>query len=109
MARAAGAFQHGRQARNVNESLSFSTLRINFRRRRSKDKVDLALVQLFAILLQGARIARQIVRAVKLHRIHEDTDHHDIRAGFGFIDQLHMAIVQVAHGGNQRNALAFLA
>jgi hypothetical protein len=68
----------------------------------------MAFVQLFAIILQGARIARQVVGAVKLHRVDENTDHHHIRAGFGFINQLHMTIMQVAHRRDQRDTLTFL-
>ncbi len=68
----------------------------------------MALVQLFAIILQGARIARQVVGAVKLHRIDENTDHHHVRAGFSLINQLHMTIMQVAHRRNQRDTLTFL-
>ena len=109
MARTTGALEHRRQPRNIHVSLIFEAVRIDFRRGRGKDKIDLTLVQLFAIVLQGTRIARQILGAVELHRVDEDTGHHHIRAGFGGINQLHMTIVQVAHGGNQRNALAFLA
>ena len=109
MAWTAGALKHRRQPRDIDVSLAFGTLRVDFRRGRREDQIDLPFVQLFAIVLQGTRIARQILGAVKLHWVDEDTCHHDIRAGFSGINQLHLAIVQVAHGGNQRNALALLA
>jgi hypothetical protein len=64
--------------------------------------------ELLAIFLQGARVARQVVRAVKLHWVNEDTDHHDICTGFRFVDQLHMAVMQVAHGGDQCDTFTFL-
>jgi hypothetical protein len=64
--------------------------------------------ELLAIFLQGARVACQIVGAVKLHGVHEDTDHHDICTGSGFVNQLHMAVMQVAHGRDQCDTFTFL-
>lgn len=79
-----------------------------FPQRLAQDIIDFAFVQLFTIFLQRARIAHQIVRPVKLHRVDENADDHHICPGFCLIDQLHMAVVQVAHGGNQCDAFAFL-
>ncbi|MNN61984.1 hypothetical protein D3C81_1772500 [compost metagenome] len=93
-------FQHGGEAGNINESVAFQTLRVDFFYGWSKDVIDFTFVQLFAIFLQRTRVAHQIVRAVKLHRVNENAGDHYIRSSPGFIDQLHMTIVQVAHGGN---------
>ncbi len=67
------------------------------------------LFQLFAIFLQRARVARQVVGTVELHRVNKNTHHHHIGAGFGFVHQLHVAVMQVAHGRHQRDTFTFLA
>lgn len=64
--------------------------------------------ELLAIFLQGTWVARQIVFAIELHRVNEDTDYHNICTGSRFIDQLHMAVVQVAHGWNKGDTFTFL-
>jgi hypothetical protein len=64
--------------------------------------------ELLAIFLQSARVASQVVSAVKLHWVNEDTDHHDICTGFRLVDQFHMAVMQVAHGGDQCDTFTFL-
>lgn len=64
--------------------------------------------ELLAIFLQGTWVARQIVFAIELHRVNEDTNYHDICPGSRFIDQLHMAIVQVAHGWDKGDTFTFL-
>lgn len=83
-------------------------MRVDFLNGWRKDIIDFAFVQLFTIFLQRARITHQIVRPIKLHRIDENADDHHISPGFCLIDQLHMAVVQVAHGGNQCDAFTFL-
>ncbi len=108
MAWTAGAFQHGGETGNFNERLAIQTLRVDFLNGWRKNIIDFTLVQLFTIFLQRARIAHQIVRSVKLHRVDENADDHHISPRFCLIDQLHMAVVQVAHGGNQSDAFAFL-
>jgi 1-deoxy-D-xylulose-5-phosphate synthase len=56
-------------------------------RQRAEQGVD--LVQDAGQLIQAIQgEARQVVDAVKLHRIDENTDHHHVRTGFGFINQL---------------------
>ena len=109
MAWTAGPFEHGRNARDINVRGLFRTLRVDICRCRRKDEVRMALFQLLAIFLQRTRIARQVVRAVKLHRINEDTDHHDICTGFRFVDQFHMAVMQVTHGRDQCDTFTFLS
>ena len=109
MTRTAGAFQHGGQPGNINVSLAVGALRVNFRWRRREHEIHFAFVQLFAIFLQRSWVAYQIVRAVKLHWVHENTDHHDVSARFRFLNQFHMTIVQVAHRWHQRNAFTVLA
>ena len=107
MPRTAGAFQHGRKPWNVNVSMGFSTVRVDLFYRGRENQIHFALVQLFAVFLQGAGVPSQVLRAVELHRVNENTDDDHIGAGFGFVDQLHVAIMQVAHGRYQRHALAF--
>ena len=68
----------------------------------------LTLFELLAVFLQGTRVARQVVCAVKLHGVYEDTDHHDICTGSCFVDKLHMAVMQVAHGRDQCDTFTFL-
>ena len=108
MARTAGTFQHGGETGNLNKSLAFQTLWIDFLNGWCKNIIDFALVQLFTIFLQCARITHQIVRSVKLHRVDENAGDYHISPGFCLIDQLHMAVVQISHGGNQCDAFTFL-
>lgn len=65
--------------------------------------------ELLAIFLQGTRVACQIVCAVKLHGVHEDIDHHDICPCTGFVDELHVAVMQIAHGRDQCDTFTFLS
>ncbi len=109
MARPACAFQDAGDARHVDVSLLLQPLRIDRSRGRREHQIDAAEGQLLAVFLQRARVARQIVRPIELHRIDEDAHHHHVGAGARFIDQRHMAVVQVAHGRHQRDAFAFLA
>ncbi len=87
--------------------MGFSTVRVDLFYRGRENQIHFALVQLFAVFLQGAWVPSQVLRAVELHRVNENTDDDHIGAGFGFVDQLHVAIMQVAHGRYQRHALAF--
>ena len=107
MPRTARAFQHGRKPGNVNVSMGFSTVRVDLFYRGRENQIHFALVQLFAVFLQGPWVTSQVLRAVELHRVNENTDDDHIGAGFGFVDQLHVAIMQVAHGRYQRHTLAF--
>ncbi|MNP51264.1 hypothetical protein D3C76_1455700 [compost metagenome] len=83
-------------------------MRIDIARRRREDEVDVVFFELFAIFLQRARVTRQIVGAVKLHRVHEDRDHHHIGAGFGLFDQFHVAVMQITHSRDQSDTFTFL-
>ncbi len=66
-------------------------------------------VKLFAIVLQRARIACKVIRAVKLHRINKHRDHDHISPLARFINQRQVAIMQIAHRGHQGDTLARLA
>ena len=108
MARAAGALQHGRNTRHVDVGRFSGALGIHICGCRCEDDIRMTFFELLAIFLQGTWIARQIVFAIELHRVNEDTDHHDICPGSRFIDQLHMPVVQIAHGRDQCNTFTFL-
>ncbi|MNS56012.1 hypothetical protein D3C72_888610 [compost metagenome] len=64
--------------------------------------------ELFTIFLQRARVARQIVGTIELHRVNENRHHDDIGAGFRFVDQFHVAIMQIAHGRDQGDTFTLL-
>ncbi len=83
------------EMRDINVRGLFRTLRADICGCRRKDEVRMALFQLLAIFLQRTRIARQVVRAVKLHGLTKILSHHDICTGFRFVDQFHMAVMQV--------------
>ncbi len=102
------SFQHGGNARNVNEGGFVGALRVDIRRGRCEDDIRMTFFELLAIFLEGARIACQIVGAVKLHWVNEDTHHHDICPRTRLIDQLHMAVMQIAHGWDQGDTFTFL-
>jgi len=55
-------------------------VRINLRRRGREYHIDAAAIQLLAVLLQRARVARQIVGAIELHRVNENRHHDNIAA-----------------------------
>ena len=65
--------------------------------------------QLLLVFSQGARVAVQIFAGAELHRVDEDAYHDVIGALQGLFYQGNVTGVQIAHGGHQTNALAFLA
>jgi hypothetical protein len=45
----------------------------------------------------------------KLHRIDENTNHHDVSQFRRFLHQIQMALMEASHGWNKANGMALLA
>ena len=107
MAWSARALQHCGDDRHVDEGLIEHAVRVDFFRCGGKNEIHAAAVQFFTIILKGARVARQVVRTIELHRIDENAYHHHIGPRFRLINQLHMTVMKVSHCRYQRNPFAF--
>src|SRR5690606_41029755 len=68
--------------------------------------LDAFAEQLFLVGGQGAGIFVETFVGAELQRIDENADHHHIGGFSGAANQIDMAIVQIAHGGNESNAFA---
>ena len=63
--------------------------------------------QLFLVRRHGAGIGVQVFIGAELQGIYENADDHHIAQAPRLAHQVEVALVQVAHGGNEGNALAF--
>jgi hypothetical protein len=54
-----------------------------------------------AVSLERARIAVEVLARAELQAVDEDADHRARRARLGDVDQLDVAVVQVAHGRHE--------
>ena len=58
--------------------------------------------QLFAIGLERARVAVEILAGSELQAVHEDAGRHVLRAAAREMDERHVPRMQVAHGRDER-------
>ena len=61
------------------------------------------------VVIESARIAREVFGRAELQRIHEDAHDDDVGNAFGFVDQSEMSLVEGAHRRHERDALALRA
>ena len=72
-----------------------------------ENEIHTVLLTELRIMLQISRIACEILRRPKLHRIDKNA-HNNLVILSGCINQAHMSLMQVAHGRHKPNALSFL-
>ena len=61
------------------------------------------------VVIESARIAREVFGRAELQRIHKDAHDDDVGNSFGFVDQSEMSLVEGAHRRHERDALALRA
>ena len=64
------------------------------------DDVHAGLPALGDVLVERARIPREVLVRAELHRVHEDRDHDEVRASPRLRDESEVAFVQRAHRGD---------
>ena len=94
------------QRRYHHLSLVSQTVRIDITDRRGIHQIHLCFAQFFAVCLESARVALQIIFAGELERIHKDRHHDNIRLVTGFFYQCQVAVMQVSHCRDKRNTFA---
>lgn len=72
-----------------------------------ENEIYTVLLTELRIMFQISRIACEILRRSKLHRIDKNT-HNDSVILSGCIDQAHMSLMQVAHGRHKTDRKSFL-
>ena len=82
-------------------------MRVHFFHRWGEQQVAAGIQQALLIGFQGARVAGEVFVDAELQRIDEDAGHHEVDALTGFFHQGGVAVMQVAHGWDETNALAF--
>ena len=62
-----------------------------------------------AVGFEGARIGGEVLGGAELGGVDEDGDHDDVGLLLGDADEGEVAVVEVAHGGDEADALALRA
>ncbi len=94
------------QARDLNQCLVVLAFRVDLADTGRKQQVTTRCHQLLLIGSQSARVAVEIFVGTELQRVDEDTGHHGIGLPACCFHQFDVALMQIAHGGHQRNFLA---
>ena len=97
-----GHWTIGESAR-LNEGIE--TVRIDVTRTRREDGINLQRNEQVEVLFEIPRIAREILTRTELRRIDKDRDHDHVALTPGAPHQAQVALVQRAHGGDERERL----
>ena len=106
VARTMLAVENRGQLRHVDAGRTLGTVRVDLRDIGHEHEIATRLAQHPRIAIRRPGIVIEILVGPELHRIHEDAGHEPVAVAARRIDQAHVAIVKVSHGGNKRDAQA---
>jgi hypothetical protein len=98
--------EDARQARYVHDRAAGRAERIHLRDGRQEQHVGAELAEQRGVGLRRPRIGGEVLARAELQRVHEHARNHAARVQVGRADEARVPGVQVAHGRDERDALA---
>ncbi len=109
MAGTAAAAEGLGQVGHLHLGVDAHALGVDIRHLRYIQQLDALAEQFFLVGGEGAGVAVEILAGAELQRVHKDTDDDDVREAVRSAYQFQVPFVEIAHGGNESDALALLA